>query len=88
MLYSVHADRHDCLAMPLRLLVALSSSLLEYDSLRALRLLLDSRVDASVLDLRSPYRSIVDGADHENVIEADLSAHFERELLDAQDVIV
>ena len=88
MLYPVDPNHHNRLSMALRLLVPLSSTLLEYDRLGTLRLLLDCGVDSRVLHLWPPYRRIVDRANHEDIVETDLRTDLERELLDPQAVIV
>ena len=88
MLYPVDPNHHNRLSMALRLLVPLSSTLLEYDRLGTLRLLLDCGVDSRVLHLWAPYRRIVDRANHEDIVETDLRTDLERELLDPQAVIV
>ena len=84
----VNPKQHDGLPMALRLLVPLSSLLLEDDCFRALDLWLNCRVDSSVLDLWATDCSVVDRTYHENVIETDLGSNFEGELLDSQDLVV
>ena len=74
--------------MALCLLVPLSPPLFEYDRLRALRLLFNCSVNSGILHLWAPDRRVIDGANHEDVGEADLRANLKRELLDTQALVV
>ena len=74
--------------MTLGLLVSLSSALLEDDCFLALSLLLNSGIDSGVFNLRPADRSIIDGTDHKNIVDADLLANLEGELFDSDQIVV
>ena len=72
MFNSVNPQGHERLTMPLSLLVALSSTLLEDDGLVSLRFLLDRRMNSRVLDLWTSNSCIIDSANHEDIVDANL----------------
>ena len=81
MLYPVDSEDVDHLAVRGTSLVALSSLLLEDNDLLGGRVLLNSGVDSSVLDVGPSNRGVVGGADHQYIVKADLLADLEWHLL-------
>ena len=77
MLDPVDSENVDHLTVGGTSLVALSSLLLEDNDLLGGRVLLDSGVDSSVLDVGPSNRGVVGGADHQYIVKADLLADLE-----------
>ena len=85
---AIDAQDHHVLSVTLRLLVALSPALLEYNCFLALRLILDRGVDFGVLHSWSTDRGVVNSANHEHIADTDLLPDREGQELNSDHVVV